>query len=71
MPAIVTITGKTGVALSMTAKSFAEVREAHIHFDKNMITLERGGEIVSPIDIGPATTVVATKVGNVWSLTIS
>jgi len=36
-----------------------------------MITLNRPGELVSPIDIGPATTVTATKVGNVWSLTIS
>ena len=71
MSALVTITGKTGVGLTMTAKSFSEVGEATIDFNKNMITLNRPGELVSPIDIGPATTVTATKVGNVWSLTIS
>lgn len=71
MPATVTITGKAGAGLSITAKPFTDVNEILIDATKNMITLFRAGETVSPIDVGPATVVTATKSGNNWTLVIS
>lgn len=71
MPGTVTLTGKAGAGLSITAKAFSDTSQVLIDFDKNMITLFRPGETVSPIDVGPATTVTATKSGNIWTLVIS
>jgi hypothetical protein len=71
MPAAVTLTGKAGPALSLTAKTFTDVQSMGLDFDGNMITLNQPGAVVGPIDIGPATTVTATKSGNTWTLVIS
>ena len=71
MPATVTLTGTAGPAKAVTATVFTDVSSFLIDADKNMITLFRSGETVSPISVAAATTVTATKAGNLWTLVIS
>lgn len=71
MPGTVTLTGTAGAGLAVTAVPFTNVDSVLIDFNKNMVTLFRAGETVSPISVAAATTVTATKSGNNWSLTIS
>ena len=71
MPGTVTLTGTAGPGLTVAATPFTGVSQVLIDFDKNMITLFRPGETLSPIAVAAATTVTATKSGNNWTLTIS
>ena len=72
MPATVTITGTSGPGLTVAATVFTGVSSFLIDTDKNMITLfKNNGEVISPIAISAATTVTATKSGNLWTLVIS
>jgi hypothetical protein len=72
MPGTVTLTGTAGAGLAVTAVPFTDVREVQIEFNKNLVTLlKNDGTTVSPISVAAATTVTATKVGNLWTLTIS
>lgn len=72
MPARVTVTGTAGAGLAVTAVVFNDVSSFLIDTDKNMITMYKdNGETVSPISVAAATTVTATKAGNVWTLVIS
>jgi hypothetical protein len=71
MSATVTLTGTAGAGLTVTAQQFTGVEWFTIDADKNMITMYRNGVIMSPISIGAATTVTATKSGTTWTLTIS
>lgn len=71
MPAVVTLTGKAGPGGSVTAKPFDNVNDLLIETNKGLITLYRPGETIQPIDINAATTVVATKTGTNWAITIS
>lgn len=71
MSGTVTLTGTAGAGLTVAATPFTGVNEVLIDFNKNLVTLFRSGETVSPISVADATTVTATKTGNTWSLTIS
>ena len=72
MPATVTITGTAGPARAVTATVFSNVLSFLIDTDKNMVTLFLAdGTTVPPIAVAAATTVTATKAGNVWTLVIS
>lgn len=71
MPGTVTLTGTAGAGLAVTAVAFPNVDSVLIDFNKNLITMFKPGETVSPIAVAAAGTVVATKVGNLWTLTIS
>lgn len=71
MAATVTLTGTAGPALTVAATVFTGVTSFTIDTDKNIITLVQGSVTLSPISIAAATTVTATKSGNLWTLTIS
>lgn len=71
MSATVTLTGTAGAGLAVTAAVFNNVDSFLIDTNKNMITLFRAGETVSPISIAAAATVTATKSGTTWTLVIS
>jgi hypothetical protein len=71
MPATVTLTGTNGPAIAVTAVPFTDVSQVVIDFNKNMIQMTKSGEQPTPISIAAATTVTATKTGNLWTLTIS
>jgi hypothetical protein len=72
MPATVTVTGTAGPGLTVAATVFNSVTTFTIDVDRNMITLVlQSGTVVPPISINAATTVTATKSGNLWTLTIS
>ena len=72
MPATVTITGTAGPARAVTATVFSNVSSFLIDADKNMVTLYLAdGTTVPPISVAAATTVTATKAGNLWTLVIS
>lgn len=71
MPGTVTLTGTNGPGVAVTAAVFTDVTAINIDLNKNIITLTKSGEIVSPISVAAATTVTATKSGNAWTLTIS
>lgn len=72
MAATVTITGTAGPGKTVAATVFTNVLSFLIDTDKNIITLFKAdGTVVAPISIAAATTVTATKSGNLWTLTIS
>ena len=71
MAGTVTLTGTAGPANTVSAVPFTDVSEVHLDMNKNMIQLVQGSIVRSPISIGAATTVVATKSGSNWTLTIS
>lgn len=72
MSATVTLTGTAGPGLTVAATVFTGVSSFLIDADKNMITLFMSdGRTISPISVAAATTVTATKAGNLWTLTIS
>jgi hypothetical protein len=72
MPATVTVTGTAGPGLTVAAVQFTNVNSFNIDTVANMITMILAtGVVVPPISINAATTVTATKSGNLWTLTIS
>ncbi len=71
MPATVTLTGKAGPELTLTATVFTGVTNISIDTDKSMIQLQQGGVTLSPISVAAASTVTSTKSGNTWTLVIS
>lgn len=71
MPGTVTVTGKAGAGLTVAAAVFTDVTSFLIEFDKNMITIFKSGQTISPIAVDAAATVTATKAGNLWTITIS
>jgi hypothetical protein len=72
MPGTVTLTGTAGAGLTVAATVFSDVREVQVEFNKNLVTLlKNDGTVVSPISVAAATTVTATKSGNLWTLVIS
>jgi dephospho-CoA kinase len=71
MAATVTLTGTAGAGVTVAATVFSEVSQITIDADKNMVTLVKNNQVVSPISVAAATTVTATKSGSTWTLTIS
>lgn len=71
MSATITLTGTAGPGISVTTQVFSSITSFLIDADKNMITMFQGGTALPPIAVVSATTVTATKTGNLWTLTIS
>jgi hypothetical protein len=71
MAGVVTLTGTTGAANTMTAKAFTGVNKVEIDMNANMVTMFTSEGTVSPVSVAAATTVTATKSGSNWTLTIS
>lgn len=72
MAATLTLTGKIGVATTLTAKAFSNVVWFHVDTPKSLISFNQtGSQQVVDVDITSAATVTATKSGTTWTLTIS
>ncbi len=72
MSGTVTLTGKAGPGLTVTATVFNDVASVRIDMVNNLITiLKNDGTTVPPISVAAATTVTSTKSGSTWTLTIS
>lgn len=70
MPATVTVTGKVGPGLTVTAGVFTGVTNININTVNNMLQFTQDA-VVKEIDVNAAATVTATKSGTTWTLTIS
>lgn len=72
MAATLTLTGKIGVATTLTAKVFSSVIWFTVDTPKSLISFNQtGSQQVVFVDITSAATVTATKSGTTWTLTIS
>lgn len=71
MPSTVTVTGKTGPGLTMTAQPFTGVTSFTIDTDKEVLHITGPGGVVTDVDIAAATTITCTVSGNTYVLTIS
>jgi len=71
MPGTVTLTGTAGAGLAVTAVPFPNVSQVTIDFDKNVVHMVQDSVNKPGIAVAAATTVTATKAGNVWTLVIS
>lgn len=70
MSATVTVTGKAGAGITVTATPFLNVTSFSIDCVNNIITINQGG-VVSFVTIDAAATITATKSGSTYTLTIS
>lgn len=72
MAATVTLTGKVGPAITMTAQIFSNVISFTVDCVNNVIALTQTGTArITHVDINAQSTVTATKSGAVWTLSIS
>lgn len=72
MAATVTVTGKVGPAVTLTAAVFTNVTYFAIDTLSNILTLTQSDpNRTQQIAITAATTITATKSGSVYTLTIS
>lgn len=72
MSATLTITGKVGPAITMTATVFSNVISFTIDTVNNVLAItQTGTSRITHVDINAQTTVTATKSGATWTLTIS
>lgn len=70
MPATLTVTGKVGPALTLTAGVFTSVTSFSINCSTNILAFTQDS-VVREVDITAATTITATKSGSTYTLTIS
>lgn len=71
MAATITVTGTAGPGIPVTAVTFRDITSFTIDTVKNTIHMIQGSIPLREISISAATTVTATKSGNVWTLVIS
>jgi hypothetical protein len=71
MAATVTVTGVTGPAQALTAVIYTNVLSICIDAVLNILRLEFTPGIFTYITVVAAATVIATKSGSTWTLTIS
>lgn len=72
MSATVTVTGKTGAGLTMTAQVFNNVSSFNVNADTEMLQLVQAGKPDTFVDISAATTMTVTITApNTYTVTIS
>lgn len=71
MSATLTVTGKTGADLTMTAQVFSNVSSFAFDCIKNLLSFTDVSGHVTDVDVNAATTITATKSGSTYTLTVS
>jgi len=71
MAATITLTGKAGAGVTLTAAVFTGITSFTIDTVNNVITMVQGSVTIPAISVASAATVTATKSGSTWTLTIS
>lgn len=66
----VTVTGKAGPGVTVTAQTFTGVDSFSIECENEILVINQGGTITK-IAISSATTITCTVSGNTYTLTIS
>lgn len=71
MPATVTVTGKAGPAQTLTSIVFYNITYFSIETINNILLMLESNGRINRVTIDAATTITATKSGNIYTLTIS
>lgn len=71
MPATITVTGKAGAGLTVTASVFVNINSYTMDCVNNIITMIDSSGRVTAVVIDAAATITATKSGNTYTLVIS
>jgi hypothetical protein len=72
MAGTLTVTGKTGPGVTLTAAVYTDLLFYHVDCVNNIVSFQKNGsQTVSYVTVVAAATVTATKSGSTWTLTIS
>lgn len=71
MATTVTVTGVAGPAQAVTAAVFTNISTFTVFSNTNILEMTDNHGKITQVSVNAATTVTATKSGNVWTLTIS
>ena len=71
MSATVTVTGKAGAGVTVTATQFVNIQNVDFNCVTNILTLLDSSGVVTKITIDAAATLTATKSGSTYTFTIS